>query len=103
MILFTSESEKHQSINAILFMEDKNMEEKKVLTEEEVNQVDGGTSIRANVEVNLIARCSKCGSNNIEVLKHYLIPGGPVTSINYVCKDCGYSWTILPKPGPRQG
>ena len=78
------------------------MEEKKVLTEEEVNQVDGGTSIRANNGTDLIARCIKCGSNNIEVTRHYLVPGGPVTSIHYVCKECGFSWTILPKPGPRQ-
>ncbi|MBE6128310.1 MAG: hypothetical protein E7185_03440 [Erysipelotrichaceae bacterium] len=25
------------------------------------------------------------------------------TDIPDTCKDCGYSWIILPKPGPRQG
>jgi DNA-directed RNA polymerase subunit M/transcription elongation factor TFIIS len=81
-------------------MENKKMEEKKAITEDELNLVDGGTSIHENADT--IARCKKCGSNKIEITKTYSIPNGPRTSIEYVCKDCGYSWIILPNPGPRQ-
>ena len=71
------------------------MEENKVLTEEEEEQVNGGTSEDTPFQPMRIF-CPACKSYNISV-KSFSLNANKQLIVVHNCNDCGFEWEVMPK------
>ena len=73
------------------------MEEKKVLTEEEEEQITGGTSAELPFPTTQRVLCPHCKSPDVTAKALTFTENIQLHVLNH-CNNCGYEWETTPKP-----
>ena len=73
------------------------MEKDKVLTEEEVEQVGGGTSVELPFPTKPLVFCINCHSFDV-IAKTFSVTENSQLCVVYHCNNCGSEWKTLPTP-----